>query len=112
MGNIQLCRSSRNFPSRRDSCAMAWASGNEFKDRVAEVKLMEHGRGEAGSKQVGSRGLKGLDIAMKLLEEEEESQEAEKVLELMILEAEQLVPVISLGLGHEGEGEGGSGSWK
>lgn len=46
---------------------------------------MEEG---TGSKQVGSRGLKGLDVAMKSVEEEE-NQEAEKVLEVMVLEAEQ-----------------------
>lgn len=41
------------------------------------------------SKQVGNRGLKGLDVAMKSVEEGEENQEAEKVLEVMVLEAEQ-----------------------
>lgn len=43
---------------------------------------------------------------------EEESQEAERVLEVMILEAEQLVLVVSPRPGHEAEGEGRRGSWK
>ena len=34
---------------------------------------------EAGSRLVGSRGLKGLDVAMKSGEEEQEGQEAESV---------------------------------
>lgn len=40
MGNSQLCRGSRSFPSRGGSCTMAWPSGNEFKDRAAGVRLM------------------------------------------------------------------------
>lgn len=73
MGNSQSCRGSRSIPGRGDSCTMAWPSGNEFK---ADGSSLEHG-GEAGSKQVGNGGLKGLDVAMKSVEEEEESQEAE-----------------------------------
>lgn len=53
---------------------------------MALLWSMEEG---TGSKQVGSRGLKGLDVAMKSVEEEEENQVAEKVLEVMILEVEQ-----------------------
>ena len=40
---------------------------------------------EAGSRLVGSRGLKGLDVAMKSGEEEQEGQEAERILEVKIL---------------------------
>lgn len=43
---------------------------------------------------------------MKSVEEEEEIQEAERVLEVMILVAEHLILVVSPGPGHEAEGEG------
>lgn len=45
-------------------------------------------------------------------EEEQEGQEAERVPEVMVLEAEQLVLVVSSGQGHEAEGEGRRGSWR
>lgn len=60
----------------------------------------------------GSRGLKGLDVAMKSGEEEGESQEAERALKVMVLKAEQLILVISPRQGHEAEGEGRRASWK
>lgn len=67
---------------------------------------------EAGSRSVGSRGLKGLDVAMKSGEEEREGQEAERILEVKILEAKQLVLMVSPGQGHEIEGEGRRRSWR
>lgn len=49
---------------------------------------------------------------MKSGEEEQEGQEAERVLKVMILKAEPLVLVVSPRQGHEAEGEGRRGSWE
>ena len=114
MSGQQLCRGPEDSPSRGDSCTMAWHLEVSNKCRAAEVRLVGLGARKKGDRErtSGSRGLKGVDVARKLGEEEREGQEAERALRVMILKAEQLILVASPRQGHEAEGEGRRGSWK
>lgn len=108
MSGQQLCRNPGNFPGRRDRCAVAWALGSELQRQnsgsEADGSQLEHRGGKTGSKQVGS--LRGLGDAM-MSGEEEQGQAAEKVLKVMILKAEPLVPGKAMKLkGREEENPG------
>lgn len=86
MDDSQLCRGS-SLLSLAGGAVVVWSGYVEmnYRNREAEVQLLslgqpEHWEGvEAGGRLVGSRGLKGLDVAMKSGREKQEGQEAEKI---------------------------------